>query len=817
MDPIPASPTRNDVVKETMKRSMKVACETNQDYAVVTYDLAVALKAYSIQSLEAPMFDRLLIMLGNFHLELAFYGAVGTYINECGAEHLLTECDVLAEGSLNGFIKGKYYNRCSRVHDILALVMERKLYDSFWRTLPQNRQDALTAWLKDVPRECSEVEPFLETSPIFKDHMEQYEQFFSNAMQGSMGPTAQYWCGYIYFINRVHRDLMRAVRTNDVESYITILPTVIDVFFGLNRPNYARWGVLFLTTLQAADPKIRAVLEKGAFSIRRTSKSFSRTAVDLTLEQTVNRDAASPMKGIVGFHNSPNAIRRWCITSTQRAMSVTELRRMTGLLPEKQPRTQHRASRMKKDNRQSQALLTAVSESCDPFSEPAITSSSLLNIATGKAASPSTQEYLTDSLQTGHELQKKFREECSEDSSRLVKPIRRRKVKNFASENTKVKQSASSKAIPAVNSQRDRFVRMLVVISQKTNFDLKHVVTYPITDVPLSIAQPDGSRLKTDKSKLLNKLESLQDGMTSLPPIDATLIDGGLLLHSYLSAIGNISSYGNLARRLLGHACGSIGKGKEVHILFDRYLHDSLKESERRLRGAEDQPFVIGGCEQRPKQSCQKRLQNGIFKDQLAKFFMIEWQKAHYGPILGRKTLIVSHGGKCLRIEYDEVSEKMTVDHPNLLQGSHEEADTLLAFHAATATGTLLIRASDTDVIVIILGMLGRNMVAGIPLKMIIMDCGSGNSRRYIDVTSIARALETKQTGLAAALPDLHAFSGCDFTAAFYRKGKIKPYELLEDDNDGSLIQFFSSMSSRGELTRKIAEVYVCSLYGMSK
>ena len=64
MDPIPASPTQNDVIQETMKRSMKVAVETNQDYVVVTYDLAVALKAYFIQSLEAPLFDRLLIMLG---------------------------------------------------------------------------------------------------------------------------------------------------------------------------------------------------------------------------------------------------------------------------------------------------------------------------------------------------------------------------------------------------------------------------------------------------------------------------------------------------------------------------------------------------------------------------------------------------------------------------------------------------------------------------------------------------------------------------------------------------------------------------------
>ena len=67
MEPINASLTRNDVVRETMKRSINVAIETNQEYIACTYDLNIALKAYSIQALNAPEFDKLLIMLGNFH------------------------------------------------------------------------------------------------------------------------------------------------------------------------------------------------------------------------------------------------------------------------------------------------------------------------------------------------------------------------------------------------------------------------------------------------------------------------------------------------------------------------------------------------------------------------------------------------------------------------------------------------------------------------------------------------------------------------------------------------------------------------------
>ena len=142
MDPISLPPTRNDVVCETMVRSLRVSEEMKQKYAIVTYDLAVALKAYSIQAVQTPKFDNLIILLGNFHIELAFFGAVGTFIADFGAEHLLTESGVLAEGSLNGFLKGKFYNRCARIHQLLATALEKELFVKY---LEQNKDDKLLA------------------------------------------------------------------------------------------------------------------------------------------------------------------------------------------------------------------------------------------------------------------------------------------------------------------------------------------------------------------------------------------------------------------------------------------------------------------------------------------------------------------------------------------------------------------------------------------------------------------------------------------------------------------------------------------------
>ena len=143
------------------------------------------------------------------------------------------------------------------------------------------------------------------------------------------------------------------------------------------------------------------------------------------------------------------------------------------------------------------------------------------------------------------------------------------------------------------------------------------------------------------------------------------------MIHSFISAIGKITSYGNVARTLLAYVCGR--GGNEIHLLFDTY-----------------HPILIG--------------------------------------------IIRRHLTSQRRTAY----------------------------------------------------------------SCIIMDCGSVNSRRHIDVISIARA-EAKQKGLAAAMPGLHSFTCSDFITAFYMKGKIKPREVLENDTEGTLIRFFSRIVSEDQ------------------
>ncbi|KPJ19879.1 hypothetical protein RR48_02307 [Papilio machaon] len=107
LTPIKLSPTNVSVVAYTMEQAQNVGKECGQTYVQVTYDLAIAKIAYKIQATEGLKFSNLFIHLGSFHLMMAFFKAVGTFINECGLSHMMIESKIIASGSVNGILEVK--------------------------------------------------------------------------------------------------------------------------------------------------------------------------------------------------------------------------------------------------------------------------------------------------------------------------------------------------------------------------------------------------------------------------------------------------------------------------------------------------------------------------------------------------------------------------------------------------------------------------------------------------------------------------------------------------------------------------------------
>ena len=159
--------TSLDTVQETLKLTRLCAKECNQKYGIVTYDLNAAKPAFQIQATENPLYDDIFIMLGPFHIELTFFKAIGKLIAESGGPSLLTETSVLNGGSVHGFLEGKNYNRCKKLHPILALAFEILHINAFLETF--GHKDEITDILSRLNEEIFSDVEFLAASVFTND------------------------------------------------------------------------------------------------------------------------------------------------------------------------------------------------------------------------------------------------------------------------------------------------------------------------------------------------------------------------------------------------------------------------------------------------------------------------------------------------------------------------------------------------------------------------------------------------------------------------------------------------------------------------
>ena len=85
-----------------------------------------------------------------------------------------------------------------------------------------------------------------------------------------------------------------------------------------------------LISLKESHPEANTLLLGNGFSVNRSDVARSRSAVDITIEQTVNRHAKS-QSGIIGFSRNHSVYYRWCNTRQTRASFLKATREMVDM------------------------------------------------------------------------------------------------------------------------------------------------------------------------------------------------------------------------------------------------------------------------------------------------------------------------------------------------------------------------------------------------------------------------------------------------------------------------------------------------------
>ena len=98
---------------------------------VITFDLAIYVKAKQIQWKFPQEFSGTVIRMGGFHIALNFLAVLGKKYQNSGLEDVLIESGVYAPGSVMALMKGKSFNRGVRAHKLAMEALFRLMWPSF--------------------------------------------------------------------------------------------------------------------------------------------------------------------------------------------------------------------------------------------------------------------------------------------------------------------------------------------------------------------------------------------------------------------------------------------------------------------------------------------------------------------------------------------------------------------------------------------------------------------------------------------------------------------------------------------------------------
>lgn len=121
-----------------------------------------------------------------------------------------------------------------------------------------------------------------------------------------------------------------------------------------------------LCDIDDAHTGLKDTLDSGTLSIRRTYKSLSRTAVDMTYEQTINADVALRQTCIYAFDTLDLSRRRWMVTRSARISIFECLIAKAGLTTTEDITTDLKPYRIKGDTNDLNSVVDDIAAGMNP-------------------------------------------------------------------------------------------------------------------------------------------------------------------------------------------------------------------------------------------------------------------------------------------------------------------------------------------------------------------------------------------------------------------------------------------------------------------
>ena len=578
-----------------LKHAQKISAAMGQADAVITFDLAIYSKAKEIQWRFPNELSNVVVRMGGFHVVLNFLSLLGKKFADSGLDDLLIESGVYAAGSTSTLMKGKSYNRGIRAHKLCLEVFFHLMWDALilWyesrdEKIPEEPVlhkivDCVRAVESDkestresVRKISTDLTEITDLFTIFKSENQERSNLFA------------FWDKYCSLVTTLLQ-FLKAERTGNWKLHLSSTAAMLPQFFAMDRQNYAHYLPVYLANMQKLElthPKVHKEFAEGNHSISRSGQPFSQVSTDMSMEQSINADSKSS-GGVVGISQSPSALERWLLTIHERASITSALKAMFGLQDGEQASHKEAAPRRVRRDEDVKKMISCFSSGLmtNPFN---LDSDALLDIATGVVLPEDVAQTLVHNTEKGRQQMKAFVEQhINSNAVGFWEPIPNMKIKTFSSANKKIHVKSSDKLV-TVNADRDLFGRLLIV-SNTRQISLKDVLSFELSPVPYSLANADGSLRKGTKSVLSSLLEkdvNVVQQLTALPNPTVVIMDSIAIIQMSKSA--GTSTFGDLSEKYYNIFTAPLFSNNcvQVHVVFDQYWENSIKEGERERRGA---------------------------------------------------------------------------------------------------------------------------------------------------------------------------------------------------------------------------------------
>ncbi|GFU73818.1 uncharacterized protein TNCV_554461 [Trichonephila clavipes] len=269
----------------------------------------------------------------------------------------MIESNIIASGSVNGLVEGKHFNRCKRLHPLMALGLKMLHFDNFLDNIEYN-------FLKEQV-----IDDLLHYQEVIHSHSSVPIELPNNVLSRVLS-------AYQKFVEETRQD-------------------------NLNK-------------VDETHPGLKNDFMNGCFGIKRTDKPFSSIPIDLTLDTTINAEAARCLSGIAHFTNSLAVRQRWTKSHSIRAITISQVLDVCGLKQLQDVSADLQPNRIKIYGKQLSDFNEIFENNINLFDE-SLDKDSLYNIATAKPVPENVANFLLNIEKNGEDLRKQFITECAED------------------------------------------------------------------------------------------------------------------------------------------------------------------------------------------------------------------------------------------------------------------------------------------------------------------------------------------------------------------------------------------------------------------